>query len=157
MTISAQLRLPSNTIIKGGCSEGLGQAARDIGLTRVLVVTDPYMSESGPVKRLVGCLESAGVEVATFDEVQADPTDKYVETALSVLSEHSADGVVAVGGGSPIDAPKAVAAMANNEGTISDYAGYDRFGRLGLPIIAVPTTADSSSESSREWGVISFF
>ena len=81
--------------------------------------------------------------------MEADPTDKNVEQALSILREHSADGVVAVGGGSPIDAAKAVAAMATNEGTISDYAGYDRFEQVGLPIVAVPTTAGSGSEATR--------
>jgi alcohol dehydrogenase class IV len=107
------------------------------------------MFEKGPVKRLVQRLEAAGIDTAVYSGVQADPTDKNVEEALSVLRDHSADGVVTVGGGSPIDAAKAVAAMATNEGTISDYAGYDRFQQLGLPIVAVPTTAGSGSEVTR--------
>jgi alcohol dehydrogenase class IV len=146
---SVQLRLPSNIVIRGGCSESLGEVTRGIGLTRVLLVTDPYMFDEGPVKRLVQRLEAAGVDTAVYTGVQPDPTDKNVEEALSILREHSADGVVNVGGGSPIDAAKAVAAMATNEGAISDYAGYDRFERVGLPIVAVPTTAGSGSEVTR--------
>jgi len=107
------------------------------------------MFEEGPVNHLVRRLEAAGVDTAVYSGVQADPTDKNVEEALSTLREHTADGVVAVGGGSPIDAAKAVAAVATNEGTISDYAGYDRFEQVGLPIIAVPTTAGSGSEATR--------
>ena len=146
---SSQLRLPSNIIVRGGCSESLGEVTKSTGLTRVLLVTDPYMFEKGSVKRLVQRLEAAGIDTAVYSGVQADPTDKNVEEALSVLRDHSADGVVTVGGGSPIDAAKAVAAMATNEGTISDYAGYDRFQQLGLPIVAVPTTAGSGSEVTR--------
>jgi alcohol dehydrogenase class IV len=141
--------LPANTVIRGGCSEAVGEAAKAIGVTRVVLVTDPYMLEEGPVNGLVRRLEAAGVDTAVYSGVQPDPTDKNVEDALSVLRERSADGVVAVGGGSPIDAAKGVAAMATNEGKISDYAGYDRFGRVGLPMIAVPTTAGSGSEATR--------
>jgi alcohol dehydrogenase class IV len=146
---SSQLRLPSNIIIRGGCSESLGEVTKSTGLTRVLLVTDPYMFEKGPVKRLVQRLEAVGIDTAVYSGVQTDPTDKNVEEALSILRDHSADGVVAVGGGSPIDAAKGVAAMATNEGTIPEYAGYDRFEQVGLPIIAVPTTAGSGSEVTR--------
>ncbi len=146
---SSQLRLPSNIIIRGGCSESLGEVTKSTGLTRVLLVTDPYMFEKGPVKGLVQRLEAVGIDTAVYSGVQTDPTDKNVEEALSILRDHSADGVVAVGGGSPIDAAKAVAAMATNEGAIPDYAGYDRFEQVGLPIIAVPTTAGSGSEVTR--------
>ena len=149
MSYAAQLRLPANTLIRGGCSEVIGEATRAIGVSRVVLVTDPYMFEEGPVNHLVRRLEAAGVDTAVYSGVQVDPTDKNIEEALSTLREHSADGVVAVGGGSPIDAAKAVAAMATNEGTISDYAGYDRFEQVGLPIIAVPTTAGSGSEATR--------
>src|SRR3712207_486382 len=116
---SSQLRLPSNIIIRGDSSESLGEVTKSSGLTRVLLVTDPYMFEEGPVKGLAQRLEDVGIDTAIYSEVQADPTDKNVEEALSILRDHSADGVVAVGGGSPIDGAKAVAAMATNEGTIS--------------------------------------
>lgn len=149
MQDTVQLRLPSNTVIRGGCSEGLGGVVRGIGLTKALIVTDPYMLENEPVKRLVERLEAAGVSTSVYGEVQEDPTDDNVDEALSLLREHGSEGVVAIGGGSPIDAAKAVAVMATNTGTISDYAGYDKFKRVGLPIIAVPTTAGSGSEATR--------
>lgn len=149
MSYSAQLQSPAKSVIRGGCSETIGEAARAIGLTRVVLVTDSYMFEQGPVNGLVKHLEAAGVETAVYSGVQPDPTDVNVEEALSILREHSADGVIAVGGGSPIDAAKGVAIMATNEGTISDYAGYDRIQRVGLPIVAIPTTAGSGSEATR--------
>jgi alcohol dehydrogenase class IV len=144
-----QLRLPSNIVIRGGCSQRLGEIARAIGLARIILVTDQYMFENGPVKTLVRSLEDAGIDTAIYSGVQPDPTDKNIDEALSILRDHSADGVVAVGGGSPIDAAKGVAVMATNQGTISDYAGYDRIEQVGLPIIAVPTTAGSGSEVTR--------
>jgi alcohol dehydrogenase class IV len=149
MSYSTQLRLPSQVVIRGGCSESVGVVAKNIGLTKVILVTDTYMFENGPVKKLAQRLEAAGVDTAVYNKVQTDPTDENVEEALSILREHSADGVVAVGGGSPIDAAKGVAVMATNEGTISDYAGYDRIQQVGLPIVAIPTTAGSGSEATR--------
>lgn len=149
MTETAQLCLPSNIVIRGGCSEAIGEVAARMGLERVLLVTDLHLYEHGPVAGLLQRLEASGVRAATYSGVQPDPTDKNVEEATQVLVDHDADGVVAVGGGSPIDAAKAVAVMATNGGTISDYAGYDRIERPGLPLIAIPTTAGSGSEVTR--------
>lgn len=144
-----QLCSPARMSIGGGCSETLGEVSRGAGLTKVLVVTDRHMVEYGPVNRLVRSLEVAGIKTAVYSEVQSDPTDVNVSQALVVADEHTVDGVVAIGGGSPIDAAKAVVAMATNPGTISDYAGYDKFDARGLPLVAVPTTAGSGSEVTR--------
>ncbi len=66
---SSQLRLPSNIVVRGGCSESLGEVTKSTGLTRVLLVTDPYMFEKGPVKRLVQRLEAAGIDTAVYSGV----------------------------------------------------------------------------------------
>jgi alcohol dehydrogenase class IV len=144
-----QLLVPSPVSVGGGVSESLGEHARRLGLTRVLVVTDEYLLESGPVGGLVEVLEGAGVSASVYSGTRPDPTVANVDAAMEQLHEHGGEGVVVVGGGSPIDAGKAVAIMARNPGGIAEYAGYDRFEAPGLPLIAVPTTAGSGSEVTR--------
>jgi len=144
-----QLLLPAPVVVGGGVSDSLPEHARRLGLERVAVVTDGYLLENGPVTDLVERLEAAGVGASVYSGTQPDPTVANVEEAMEVLRAHAADGVVVIGGGSPIDAGKAVAIMARNEGGIAHYAGYDRFDAPGLPLIAVPTTAGSGSEVTR--------
>lgn len=141
---AVELHLPVQITIAGGCSEQLPAVAQQLGMERPLIVTDPFMAEHGPVPRFADAL---GAPV--FSGVQADPTTQNVADGLAALAEHGADGVIAVGGGSSLDTGKAVAVMARNEGTIADYAGYDRIPRAGLPLVGVPTTAGTGSEVTR--------
>jgi alcohol dehydrogenase class IV len=87
--------------------------------------------------------------VAVFGEVQPDPTLDNVEGALQALRDHEADGVVAIGGGSPMDTAKAAAVAFANAGDVRDYAGYNQVPGPGLPLVAVPTTAGTGSEVTR--------
>lgn len=144
-----ELHLPTDVVVRGGASEALGESARRLELGRVLVVTDPFMYENGPVRKLVRNLEDAGMVTIVYGGVRPDPTVGNVEAALAALREHGADGVVAVGGGSSLDTGKVVAVMATNEGEVSDYAGYHKISQPGLPLIAVPTTAGTGSEVTR--------
>lgn len=116
---------------------------------RALVVTDPVMVKVGHVDKLVAGLAAAGVTAAVFDGVPGEPTDEMVAAGLAVLRAHGADVVVALGGGSPIDAAKAIAAMATNPGSIVDYMGQEKFSHKPLPLVAIPTTAGTGSEVTR--------
>ncbi len=114
------------------------------------MVTDPWLRAHGPVDELVRALEQTGAKVAIHGDVQTDPTVHDVRAGLEESRAHAADGVVAIGGGSPIDAAKAIAALATRDGyEIADAAGYDRLGGTTLPLIAIPTTAGSGSEQTR--------
>jgi alcohol dehydrogenase class IV len=146
---AAGLRVPADLTIGAGASEQIGDVVRRHGVARPLLVTDPFMREHGPVAELVARMEKSGAAVAVTSDVQADPTVANVEGALAALRDHEADGVVAVGGGSPIDTAKAAAVLATNDGSLPDYAGYDRIPRAGLPVIPVPTTAGTGSEVTR--------
>jgi alcohol dehydrogenase class IV len=116
----------------------------------VLIVTDPRVLANGPVAKIAGRRQDAGISAAVHDGVQPDPTTDDVRAGLQVLRAHEAQGVVAVGGGSPIDTAKAIAVMAPRNGRdIAEYAGYDGIGGGGLPLIAIPTTAGSGSEQTR--------
>ena len=149
MALDVELHLPPDIHVGGGVSERAGELAKGTGLARVLVVTDPVMVDSGVAGRVAEHLEGAGIATATFSEIRGEPTTDYVDAGLAALREHEADGVLAVGGGSPLDTAKAISVMATNEGTLPEYLGYHKVPQPGLPLIAVPTTAGTGSEVTR--------
>ena len=139
-------RVPPVLLTGAGCSDAAGEEAGRLGATRVLVVTDPVMSRSGAVDRVVGNLADAGIESTVYDEVATEPTDVHVSAGLAALREAGCDVIVAIGGGSPIDTAKAISLMATNEGAISDFMGIGKVPNPGLPVVAIPTTAGTGSE-----------
>ncbi len=144
-----ELHLPQDLVIGGGTSDDLAEHVTRIGIARPLVVSDRFLLDEGPAGPLVERLQSAIPDVATFGDVQPDPTLANVQGALQALRDHEADGVVAIGGGSPMDTAKAAAVAFANEGDVRDYAGYHNVPGPGLPLVAVPTTAGTGSEVTR--------
>jgi alcohol dehydrogenase class IV len=149
MGLDVELHLPPDIQVGGGVSERVGELAAGNGLTRVLVVTDPVMVDSGVAGAISERLESAGIATATFSDITGEPTTDFVDAGVAALREHEADGVVAVGGGSPLDTAKAISVMATNPGPLPEYLGYHRIPAPGVPLIAVPTTAGTGSEVTR--------
>jgi alcohol dehydrogenase class IV len=144
-----ELHLPQDLLIGGGTSGDLAEHVARLGIERPLVVSDRFLLEQGPAGPLVERLEAGDATVAVFGDVQPDPTLDNVEGALRALRDHEADGVVAIGGGSPMDTAKAAAVAFANEGDVRDYAGYHQVPGPGLPLVAVPTTAGTGSEVTR--------
>jgi alcohol dehydrogenase class IV len=144
-----ELHLPQDLLIGGGASDDLAEHVARIGIERPLVVSDRFLLDEGPAGPLVERLQAGGATVAVFGEVQPDPTLDNVEGALAALRDHEADGVVAIGGGSPMDTAKAAAVAFANPGDVRDYAGYNQVPGPGLPLVAVPTTAGTGSEVTR--------
>jgi alcohol dehydrogenase class IV len=144
-----ELHLPQDLLIGGGTSDDLAEHVASIGIERPLVVSDRFLLDKGPAGPLVERLEAGDATVAVFGDVQPDPTLANVEGALQALRDHEADGVVAIGGGSPMDTAKAAAVAFANEGDVRDYAGYHQIPGPGLPLVAVPTTAGTGSEVTR--------
>jgi len=91
-------------------------------------------------------LKSDGIESEIFSEVMPDPTVKLVEKGTEIIKNGNFDVIIGLGGGSNIDAAKAMSVMANNPGSIIDYEGADKFTNPPMPIIAIPTTAGTGSE-----------
>src|SRR3954465_5146315 len=149
MGLDVELHLPPDIQVGGGVSDRVGEVASGIGLTRVLVVTDPVMVDSGVAGRVAESLEDAGIATATFSDITGEPTTDFVDAGVAALRAHEADGIVAVGGGSPLDTAKAVSVMATNGGARPDYLGYHKIPQPGVPLIAVPTTAGTGSEVTR--------
>src|SRR3954451_22195721 len=94
-------------------------------------------------------MRQAGVDVEMYDGVQADPPDQNVLVGTERFREFGAQGVVALGGGSPIDCAKAIAVLATNPPPISRYMGRGKVPLAGAPLIAIPTTAGTGSEVTK--------
>ncbi|MCL4368883.1 MAG: iron-containing alcohol dehydrogenase [Chloroflexi bacterium] len=143
-----EFRLPPVVQFGPAALAHLGAAAAQFG-KRALLVTDPNIRRAGHVARALASLDEAGVTVAVYDGVVHEPSDAFVAAGLRVFRDNECELAIAVGGGSPIDTAKAVALMATNEGPITSYMGADKVPNEPVPIIAVPTTAGTGSEMTR--------
>jgi len=141
--------VPTTILHGGGSRHNLAALARELGGTRVLLVTDPGVVQLGVVAEISGILEKAGLAVAVFDKVQPDPTDENVADGVTVLKAHKADLIVALGGGSPIDAAKVIAIRSANPAPLPEYMGLHKIPNAGIPLITIPTTAGTGSEASK--------
>ena len=132
-----------------GSIDGLPDVIRAIGGTRAFVVTAPGVRGAGVIDPLLGHLAGAGIPAALFAEVEPNPAASSVERGALALREFGLDGtiVVPVGGGSSMDAAKAIDLRATNDLPVwqLEYDGPDLV--PGRPIVAVPTTAGTGSEA----------
>ncbi|WP_181313107.1 hydroxyacid-oxoacid transhydrogenase [Nocardioides campestrisoli] len=137
-----------------GATGELAHDLRSLGASRVLLVTDAGVAATGHPARIADQLVSAGLEVTTYDEVHVEPTDASLEHSIAFARDAGPFGaVLAVGGGSSIDTAKAVNLLTTNEGELTDYLnapiGKGRAPeRPLLPLVAVPTTTGTGSEST---------
>jgi len=127
----------------------VGQCARRLGAKRVLLVSDQGLEQSGWVERVTELLEADNLEWVYYGDVNSNPRDHQVHTGAQLYQEAKADVIIAIGGGSPIDAAKGIAILASNGGVISDYEGANRIERPLPPMIFLPTTAGSGSDVSQ--------
>ncbi|MEM1112974.1 MAG: iron-containing alcohol dehydrogenase [Pseudomonadota bacterium] len=140
--------IPSQIVFAGpGCAEQLAKHVARLGYQRVLVVTDRVLVDLGLAAGFRASLEAAGCEVQIHDGILPDPTDLAVEACLDTLRAQDSDAIVALGGGSVIDAAKAMAASATN-GPVSQLAGFGKVKNNPIPLFAVPTTAGTGSEAT---------
>jgi alcohol dehydrogenase len=139
---------PMTRVVYGADSLArLGETVRELGGSRVLLVTDPGLEEAGHPQKALASARDAGLRAWVFDGVEENPTTRHIENALAVAREHQIDILVAVGGGSSMDCAKGVNFLYTNGGSMTDYKGFGRATRPMLPSIAVPTTAGTGSEA----------
>ena len=140
---------PARILVGTGCRAELPRLLADAGHSNPLVVVDPRIGDAPALRDLMALLSAGGSAPAVCDEVPGEP---YVETAEAIavrLRAGQHDAVVAIGGGSVIDAAKGAALAATNPGRLVDYEGFDRFDAMPLPVYALPTTAGTGSEVTR--------
>jgi alcohol dehydrogenase class IV len=143
------LMLPPTIAVGAGVSATVGEHARRLGGRRALLVVDPFFLANGLAATVSERLVAAGLEVEVFSGVEPDPTDESVRAGVAAMASAGADLVVAVGGGSAIDAAKMIAVLHVNGEPLDQYQGYHRIPRAGAPLIAVPTTAGTGSEATQ--------
>jgi alcohol dehydrogenase len=133
--------------VAAGCVARAGDVARELRASRALVVTDPGVRAAGHAERAVRSLGAAGLAVEVFDAVGENPTSADVDRGAAAARRFAADLLVAVGGGSAMDAAKGINFVATNGGRMEDYWGFGKAARPLLPSIAVPTTAGTGSDA----------
>jgi 4-hydroxybutyrate dehydrogenase len=144
---------PTRVVFGAGEAGRTGDEAAASGMRRALVVTDTGVVRAGLVEPVVRALGRAGVEASVFDTVEANPTEANIEDAARAFAAAGADGVVAIGGGSPIDAGKLVVLRAHVKLSFEELDdavdGYRHIPSGLPPLIALPTTAGTGSEVGR--------
>ena len=142
----------SNIRFGPSTTKEIGMDLKDLGLQRVMVLTDPNLREQAPVQTALAAIAEAGVEYALFDQVRVEPTDASFKAAIA-YAQQGFDGFVAVGGGSVMDTAKAANVYTTYPADFLTYVnapigrGEPVPGPL-KPLIAVPTTAGTGSETT---------
>ena len=149
LTAFGAFHVPSTILVGGGARREVVAQLQRFAIQRVLLVTDAGMMQLGPAREIAAMLDDSGVSVTIFDGVQPDPTDRNVADGLTLYRSDGCQALVAVGGGSPIDAAKAISVLTTNSSPLSQYAGYHKVARAGAPLIAIPTTAGTGSEATK--------
>ena len=154
----ASLVSPRIMRVGGGAVAQLPELLIALGLSRPLVVTDPYMLSSGLLRRCLDPLEAAGLHPGVFSDTGPEPTDTVIDAGVMAVGQRDKaeayDCLVAFGGGSPIDTAKAIAILAEARATSPNVHMRDMkvpfaADRARLPVIAIPTTAGTGSEATR--------
>jgi alcohol dehydrogenase len=141
-------RLPTRIVFGAGRLPELGELARSMGeLSRVLVVSDPGVVAAGHTQRGMDSLRAAGLEPRLFDGLQENPTTAHVDAGLAVARDFRPDAIIGLGGGSSMDCAKGINFLYSCGGRIQDYWGVGKATGPMLPMIAVPTTAGTGSET----------
>ena len=127
--------------------DSLGDLAGELGTRRALVVSDPGIIAAGHTGRGIDALEAAGIETHLFDGVVENPSTDQVEQGLMVAQRHDPELIVGLGGGSAMDCAKGINFLYSNGGRMQDYQGVGKALKGMVPMIAVPTTAGTGSET----------
>jgi alcohol dehydrogenase class IV len=148
---------PTTIVFGNGAVRTVAEHVKRIGAKRALVVCDAGVVKVGIAERVRKLLEDGGVAAAVFDRVDPNPVEKNVFDGVAAYKAHDAGAIVALGGGSPLDAGKLIALKVTHDRPLHDYddaTGGDRFiGPNVPPIVTIPTTAGTGSEVGRS-GVV---
>lgn len=144
----------SNVRFGAGVTREVGEDLRDLGLRRVLVVTDPVVARLAPVQVVLQALADADIEAVVYDRVRVEPTDVSFKDAIAFARDAHVDGYVAVGGGSVMDTAKAANLYVTHPpADFLDYVNAPIGKAMPVPgpvrpLIAIPTTAGTGSETT---------
>jgi len=149
-----EIRFPTvpSLLAGAGVIQALGQRAKALGVTRALLIGDPVMKDLGRTDQVQEILGKSGIASVVFHDVEPDPPLEEIDKAGSLYKENGCDGVIALGGGSSIDAGKAVIVRVTHSGDFRQYGalvgGTAKIKPPLPPLIAIPTTSGTGSEVS---------
>lgn len=143
----AHFAIPSHILVGKDALSSAGTYLKSYG-NRVCIVTGKHVGKSPMMDKLKKTLEKENIAYYVFDGITGEPTDKMIEEGLAAYRSANCQFVIGIGGGSPLDSAKAIAAMAVNEGKIADYNGKEITGKVPA-IVAIPTTSGTGSEATK--------
>ena len=134
---------------RGAIAHSAPEIARR-GLTKAFIITDPVLADNGTAARITDLLDEAGIDWEIFSDVVPNPPIEKVQAGLAAFRASGADVLIGLGGGSPQDTCKAISVIATNPDfeDVLSLEGLSPTTRPGVPIIGVPTTAGTASETT---------
>ena len=141
-------KVPQNIVFGEGSIRKLPELLKESGCTNVLIISGPRLRKMGKVDEVAGYVKESGIGCDMFTDVEGNPSVDTVDKAAAKYREMKADGIVAFGGGSPMDVAKAVALVAKYGGSITEYEGGEKVPGPVDTIISIPTTAGTGSETT---------
>ena len=151
MTMSLNVRKFSvpEILFGRGSLRYAGLCAKRLGAEKIFLVSDTGLEKTGWVDKVFEFLEDEQLKCYYFSDVVANPRDFQVQEGARLYVEEGCDVVMAIGGGSPMDAAKGIALVASNGGTVHDYEGANRIQRPLPPMVFIPSTGGSGSDVSQ--------
>jgi len=142
-----EFSLPGHTIVGDNALEDSEKIIKTFG-KKAFIVSGKNVTKMGTVKILTECLTSWGIGFEVFNDITGEPTDIMIENGVQAYKNAECDFCIAIGGGSPLDSGKAIAAMTKLEGSISDYMGKTIEGDFPS-LVLIPTTSGTGSEATK--------
>ncbi|HOP62117.1 MAG TPA: iron-containing alcohol dehydrogenase [Spirochaetota bacterium] len=132
-----------------GAIEVIDRYIKNLGVKKVLVVTDPGVIRAGWAEIVERLIKGTGIPFAVFGDVTENPKDYEVMEGAELYRREGCDMIVAVGGGSPMDCAKGIGIVSTNNKNVLEFEGVDTVPLPGPPLICIPTTAGSSADVSQ--------
>lgn len=143
----AHFSIPAHIVIGNDALQDAVPYLKQYG-RKALIVTGRHVDKSPMNTALKNTLGSCGISYIVYNGITGEPTDTMINGGVKVYRDNNCDFVIGIGGGSPLDSAKAIAAMSVNAGNIADYNGKEITGSIP-PVVAIPTTAGTGSEATK--------
>lgn len=135
------------TIVGEGALKVAGPYLKAFG-KKALIVTGKIITKTGLAAQVQSVLEEQGIQSVVFNDLPGEPTDLMIYAGVEVFKNENCDFIIGLGGGTPLDSAKAIAAMAVLPGKLADYKGKEMAGDFA-PLVLIPTTAGTGSEVTK--------
>jgi alcohol dehydrogenase class IV len=139
-------RAPGALITGTGSAAKIGEEAKKLGATKVLIVTDKIIQQTGLISKISDPLQNVDLPFDVIDEVIPEPPFENLEQIASKIEGKGYDLLIGIGGGSVLDVTKVLSVMLTNKGDVRDLVGIEKVKHPGVPFILVPTTSGTGSE-----------